>query len=314
MPVSPPRHSVARALVRAARKVDASAVPKSAPAPRRPRGPLGPAPAGRCLVCHSPKVRRRELEYIGDPELRKTVNACRRCGYVAIDELPLDLYRGKTSIDELPKPTSRMGTEDRTGREFEMARMALDILGREKPQDVLVYGVGRSLDNLHIQRLPGVGQVAISDIMKVRDDAPFVDPNEPGAKRFPIVIASEVIEHFRDPWPDFATMARVVGPRGLLVCGTNIHGGRPRLERHRYLFYPDHTSYYSVESLRRIAGRLGFHIDYRLPEGLGDRKRYVFLSRSPAVLAQVATYFGRVGLAPSEVTERRREEAAAAAD
>ncbi|GAA4721806.1 methyltransferase domain-containing protein [Nocardioides conyzicola] len=313
MPVSSPRRAVARALVRAARTVDATALPQPTPPPRRPPGPRGPAPAGRCLVCHSPRVRRQEVAFVDDPELRKTVNACRRCGYVAIDELPNDLYRGKSSVDELPPPTSRMGTEDRTGREFEMARMALDILGRRKPQDVLVYGAGRSLDNLHIQRLPGVGEVAIADIMKVRDDAPFVDPNEPGARRFPIVIASEVVEHFRDPWPDFATMARVVGPRGLLVCGTNVHSGRPRLQRHRYLFYPDHTSYYSAESLRQIATRLGFHIDFRLPEGLGTRKRYVLLSRSPEVLARAATYFGRVGLAPSEVTERRREAAAAAA-
>ena len=35
-----------------------------------------------------------------------------------------------------------------------MARMALQILGRKRAQDVLVYGAGRSLDNLHIQRLP----------------------------------------------------------------------------------------------------------------------------------------------------------------
>ena len=142
-----------------------------------------------------------------------------------------------------------------------MARMALQILGRKGGQNVLVYGAGRSLDNLHIQRLPRVGTVSIADIMKVRDDAPFIDVNDPGKQRFPVVVASEVIEHFRDPWSDFATLLGLVDPQGLLVCGTNIHDGRPNLERDRYIYYRDHTSYYSVESLRRIATAMGFYVE-----------------------------------------------------
>ena len=63
-----------------------------------------------------------------------------------------------------------------------------------------------ALDNLHIQRLRRAGTVSIADIMKVRDDAPFIDVNDPGEQRFPVVVASEVLEHFRDPWSDFATL------------------------------------------------------------------------------------------------------------
>jgi hypothetical protein len=100
----------------------------------------------------------------------------------------------------------------------------------------------------------------------------------------------------------------MVQPRGLLVCGTNIHNGRPNLERDRYIYYPDHTSYYSVASLRRIAAGMGFHVDFRFPDGLGRRKRYVLFTRSSVVLDRVADYFGRVPLAPTEVTERRRLE------
>jgi len=258
-------------------------------------------------VCHSPRVRRKEVEFVGDAELRKTVNSCQRCGYVAIDEISADLYRGKTSIDELPPPTSRMGTAERPGREFLMAQMALDILGRRKPQDVLVYGAGRSLDNQHIQGLPGVGTVSIGDIMKVRDDAPFIDATQPGNPRFPVVIASEVVEHFRDPWPDFEMMLRLVGRNGLVVCGTNVHDGSPRLRRHRYIYYPDHTSYYSAASLQRIAKGFGFHVDFRLPEGLGAHKRYVLLTRSEKVLSQISGYFGGTAEAPSEITYQRRQ-------
>ena len=189
-----------------------------------------------------------------------------------------------------------------------MARMALQILGRRGAQDVLVYGAGRSLDNLHIQRLPRVGTVAIADIMRVRDDAPFVDVKDPGTQRFAVVVASEVIEHFRDPWSDFATLLGLVTPQGLLVCGTNIHDGRPNLERDRYIYYRDHTSYYSVASIRRIATAMGFHVDFRLPDGLARRKRYVLFTRSPEVLDRIADYFGRVPLAPTEVTFKRQQE------
>ena len=236
------------------------------------------------------------------------MNLCRRCGYLAIDELGPSHYRAATSLDQLPAPKQRMGTVERPGREYQMARMALQILGRKKPQNVLVYGAGRSLDNLHIQRLPRVGTVAIADIMRIRDDAPFVDVNDPGKQRFPIVVASEVVEHFRDPWSDFATLLGLLTPQGLLICGTNVHGGRPDLDRDRYLYYPDHTSYFSVASLRRIASAMGFHVDFRLPDGLGRRKRYVLFTRSPKVVAGVADYFGRVPLAPSEVTFTRRQE------
>ena len=305
-----PRRLVAKALVRVAAKVDpgpnwAAAVTLPAPGP-----PAGRRPQGGCLVCHSPGVSRREIQYFADPALRKTVNSCGHCGFVAMEVGPSH-YRTATSLDQLPRLKPRMGTTERPGREFQMAQMALQILGRKRAQDVLVFGAGRSLDNLHIQRLPRAGTVSIADIMKVRDDAPFIDVNNPGKERFPVVIASEVIEHFRDPWSDFATLMGMVEPHGLLVCGTNIHGGRPNLERDRYIYYRDHTAYYSVASIRRIAAGMGFHVDFRFPEGLGRRKRYVLFTRSPAVLGRAAAYFGRVALAPSEATFRRKQERAA---
>jgi SAM-dependent methyltransferase len=256
-------------------------------------------------------VSRREVRYLAKPALRKTINLCPQCGYLAIDEIRPSHYRAATSLDQLPTPKQRVGTAERPGREFQMARMALLILGRRKTQNVLVYGAGRSLDNLHIQRLPRVGTVSIADIMKVRDDAPFVDVNDPGTQRFAVVVASEVIEHFRDPWTDFTTLLGLVTPQGLLVCGTNIHGGRPNAERDRYIYYPDHTSYYSVASIRHIADAMGFRVDFRFPDGLGRRKRYVLFTRSQAVLDRAADYFGRVPLAPTEATFKRQQERAA---
>ena len=296
-----------QAAIRVAAKVDPSALRAAAADLPAPGPPAGRRPDGGCLVCHSPRVSRRKVQYIPNPALRKTVNVCDRCGYVAIDEIGTSHYRVATSVDQLPAP-KRIGTTERPGREFQMARMALQILDRKGPQDVLVYGAGRSLDNLHIQRLPRAGTVSIADIMKVRDDAPFIDVNDPGEQRFPVVVASEVLEHFRDPWSDFATMLGLVEPTGLLVCGTNIHNGRPNLERDRYIYYRDHTSYYSPASIRRIATAMGFHVDFRFPDGLGRRKRYILFTRSPGVLDRVSDYFGRVPLAPTEKTFNRLQE------
>ena len=185
--------------MRVVAKVDPEAMRRATAPPPPPGPPTGSPPDGGCLVCHAPGTSRREVRYLTNPSLHKTVNLCRRCGYLAIDELGPSHYRAATSLDQLPAPKLRMGTVERPGREYQMARMALQILGRKKPQNVLVYGAGRSLDNLHIQRLSRVGTVAIADIMRIRDDAPFVDVNDPGKQRFPIVVASEVVEHFRTP-------------------------------------------------------------------------------------------------------------------
>jgi SAM-dependent methyltransferase len=225
---------------------------------------------------------------------------CPRCGYVQIKELPIDRYRGKTSVDELPSGGARIGTEDVAGREFMMARMALDILGRSDVE-VMVYGIGRSLDNHHIAELPGVANVAIGDIMKLRDDADFHDANQPATKKFDIVIASEVIEHFRSPHEDFAKLFQFVARDGLLVCGTNIHAGGD-LTKDRYPYWPDHTSYYTADALARIARRNRFFLDFRTPKmaAAGGRKRYVLFTRSARVLQSIPFYFAARTFAPSE--------------
>ena len=56
---------------------------------------------------------------------------------------------------------------------------------------------------------------------------------------------------------------------------------------------------------------MGFYVDFRFPDGLARRKRYVLFTRSLTVLASTADYFGRVPLAPSEAALKRREERAA---
>lgn len=181
-----------------------------------------------------------------------------------------------------------------------MARMAIDILRRTN-LEVLVYGIGRSLDNHHIAAMMRVKNVAIGDIMRLRDDAEFHDANEPARKQFPVVVASEVIEHFRNPHEDFAKLFQFVSRDGILVCGTNIYDGGD-LTRDRYIYWPDHTSYYTPTALLEIAKTNGFYLDFRTPRGAGvrDRKRYVLFTRSPEVLRNISLYFGTRAFAPSK--------------
>jgi SAM-dependent methyltransferase len=240
------------------------------------------------------------VTFENNPKLVRSVSACSGCGYVSIAELPLDRYRGKTSVDELPSGGTRIGTQEKPGREFKMARMAIDILGRTD-LEVLVYGIGRSLDNHHIAAMHRVKSVAIGDIMRLRDDAEFHDANEPARKQFPVVVASEVIEHFRSPREDFAKLFQFVARDGLLVCGTNVYDGGD-LTRDRYIYWPDHTSYYTPLALFEITKAGRFHLDFRTPKMAGGfgRKRYVFFTRSAQVLQNISLYFGTAAVAPSE--------------
>ncbi len=226
------------------------------------------------------------------------VRICKACGFIG-NPANINDYRDRGPIENLPAGT-RVGTDDRPGREYYMAKMALDILGRDD-LEVLVFGAGRSLDNHHIAKLPRVRHVAIGDIMNIRDDAEVIDANKPASRRFPIVIASEVIEHFRDPRKDFAILFSFVERNGIIVCGTNIYDGGD-LSKDSYLFFSDHSSYYTPEALRAIAHEHGYHVDFRAPlVGTAMRKRYVLFTKSQPVLESVACYFGANMFAPSEV-------------
>ncbi|WP_169570573.1 methyltransferase domain-containing protein [Nocardioides insulae] len=253
-------------------------------------------PNKQCLVCAGEHLRRRQLAYSGDPTLTCRTRRCLDCGFVTIVRSESGKYREITSFEDLPRGR-RAGTVDRPGREFQMGRMGLEILAAEAP-DVLLYGVGSSMDNLHLEKLGRTGMVGVGDIMQVRSDEHFFDISRPAEQRFDLVIASEVIEHFRTPRPDFRHMLDYVEDDGLLICGTDINDGYSELRKHRYIFYPDHTSYYTPEALAVIARAEGWLVDFRAV-GRG-RKRYVFLSRSRDVMDRVALYFGHHALAPME--------------
>lgn len=273
-------------------------------------------PAQICIVCETRSgkvvpVRRGASTRAGIKDRILHVRVCRVCGHAGNPENTFD-YRTYEHLEDLTN-AARTGTPERAGREFHMAQMAIDILDRDD-LEVLIFGAGRSFDNHHIAALPQVRHVAIADVMQLRDDAEFIDANLPAPRRFPIVVASEVVEHFLDPRSDFAQLLAYVEPGGILVLSTNLYDGG-RLANQSYVFVPGHTSYYSAGSLTRLAEANGYLVDFRIPlvatGYAGPRKRYILLSTSAAVMEATARYFSTRDYAPSESPTANREAAAA---
>ena len=256
--------------------------------------------APRCMVCRSRRVSSQQATFTGSPAKSFRVTVCRKCGYVANPENFND-YTVYQSLEQFPV-SARVGTLERPGREWHMAKMGLDILGENKV-DILIVGPGRSMDYRHIEKLPGVRRVAIGDIMQLHDVPDFVNLLEDKDQRFDLVLASEVIEHFTDPARDFPGLFRMLRKRGILICSTNVWDGG-NLNKHAYLYIKGHTSYYSAQTLSLIARENQMFVDFRLPVNAttfaGPRKRYVLFTKSADRMRDISLYFGRHPYAPSE--------------
>lgn len=253
--------------------------------------------SARCLVCGSRQTRLRLVE-----RRNRTfeIRICQRCQYVSNAGNTVD-YTKFTSVKRF-RLTPRVGTEDHKGREFHMAAMGTDIL-RRQGLDVMVFGAGRSLDYRHIAKLPQVRSVVMSDVVDLGIDAGFIDITKGTNRRFDLIIACEVIEHFPDPLTEFPRLFNLLTKNGLLVCSTNIYDGK-NVAHHTYLYGRGHVSYYSPRAIREIARRDRMRFDFRVPEIVkgtaGPRKRYVMFSRSDDVMQRIAEYFGNHTYAPSE--------------
>ena len=267
---------------------------------RRGRRLATTAFATPCLVCGSKNTYLQSVE-------RKTrtyeIRVCQRCSYVSNFDNTVD-YTQFTSVERF-KLSPRVGTAERQGREFHMAKMGADILGRSS-LSVMVFGAGRSLDYQHIGKLPAVKRVVMSDVVDLGIEADFINIIEGTSERFDLIIACEVVEHFTDPRTEFPRLFDLLTKNGLLVCSTNIYDGG-NLAKHTYLYLRGHVSYYSPRAMAEIARRSRMLFDFRVPRiattTVGLRKRYVLFTRSASVMQNAAVYFGGRPYAPSEIPE-----------
>src|SRR4051812_34875861 len=187
-----------------------------APMPERAR----PHGAGHCLVCGSRKLRSQTVDHVRKGGKLNLI-ICQKCRYVSSPDAAHD-YAAATTTSGLSGGSSpRLATEDRPGRETGMAKLGLEALQRPNAS-VLIYGAGQSLDFQHIAKLPLCGRVAIGDLVRLRDDAAFVDITKLSKDPFDVVVASEVLEHFPEPWENFKNLFSYVKDDGIIVAGTNI--------------------------------------------------------------------------------------------
>jgi hypothetical protein len=208
--------------------------------------------------------------------------------------------------DNLPESKhGRAGTDAKPGREYFMARAAHEILecaGLEA-KNIQVFGAGLSRDHAHIAREYPRAQVCVCDLANFQKAGNFVGMDDP--RRFDIMIACEVVEHFTDLPANFITLLSKLSTNGLAVLSTNIADGTPLADL-EYPYIPGHTAYYSGRAMKMLAHRVdpAFHVDFRLPQAataqLGLRKRYIFVYRDPRIASGIAEYFSLHAFAPSE--------------
>lgn len=251
----------------------------------------------RCLVCDS---RRTHVVTVDRKKRSYEIRVCERCGYLSNFDNTVDY----TSFDTVKnfRLTTRVGTAEHRGREFHMAAMAADILGRPHLQ-AMVFGAGRSLDYQHIGTLPTVDRVVMSDVVELTGEAEFFNILDGTDQRFDLIVACEVVEHFTDPRLEFRRLFDLLTDDGLLVCSTNIFDGG-NFAKHNYLYSRGHVSYYSPRAIEWIAAENGITVDLRTPAialgAAGPRKRYLLFTRSPEVVENTQRYFAEHAYAPSE--------------
>jgi hypothetical protein len=239
---------------------------------------------------------------------KMTAICCDSCRYVSLPGNTKDYLAAVTTKALGGGTAARMGTWKEPGREYGMAKLALEVLDRDSAS-VLIYGAGQSIDNHHIAKLPHAGRVAIGDLVQLRHDAEFIDTTQLSNDPFDVVIASEILEHFPDPRPNFENLFSYVTDNGIIVAGTNIRDDLP-MGKVKYLWPHGHVSYWSPPALRIIAREFDMHLDFRVPHCAigprGPRKRYIIFTRSLEVMESVSDWFGAHMWAPSERPEATR--------
>jgi len=265
--------------------------------------PTTPA-AEACIVCEGPTTF-KTVTWHRNPDRRIFLNNCGVCGFVRVVDNPWNYAEKGFSDNSTSGP--RVGTESRTGREFHMAMLGLDLLDIDNAR-VLILGAGLSRDWLHISRDDRVDSVTTSDLENFNQSPDFLELDQQGTREFDLVIACEVLEHLTNPRVDFVQIFSNLSSRGVFVASTNIYDFSP-LERHWYPFIPGHVSYHSAGSLECLARASGLRVDFRVPlvatQRAGRRKRYVIFSGHDDAMSTAANWFATNWYAPSEIDNRR---------
>jgi 2-polyprenyl-3-methyl-5-hydroxy-6-metoxy-1,4-benzoquinol methylase len=102
-----------------------------------------------------------------------------------------------------------------------------------------------------------VRQLGVRMVVGQLEQAPFFNHT------FDVVTMFDVLEHVASPHACLAEARRLLAPHGLLVVDTpNLNGLMPRLMgvRHPWVRPPEHLTYFTPASLRRLLERSGFEV------------------------------------------------------
>lgn len=257
----------------------------------------------RCLVCRSHNVIEVEREskvkaFVGKKSL---FHICLNCLFI---HQPNNKHDFKSKRDYLagsdPKKFLRVGDGKRKGREYAMAKMAIDMHEILKPR-ILIYGAGISRDH-ELLRKEGY-PVDICDFVNVQNSPHWIDQREIDDK-YDIIISSEVFEHFDDPMANLVHVTDLLHKDGLSIHGTNMNDCTP-IEKVHYVWTPGHCSYWSGPAIREASEILGLYYDIRPTDvkTVSPRKRYIFLCHSETVRNKIPAWFAEHRCAWSEDTK-----------
>ncbi len=256
----------------------------------------------KCFVCGGEELCIEHTCRV-KPYMGKTLRGwhCQSCGLVRFPENSAryaDVISSSPSQEYFQRLRNAAG--DQPGREFYMAEMGMRILGRSDGR-ISLFGSGLNKDYLLIgSRYPGA-EVKLVDIENLQGVENYESIED--ATPSDLIVASEVIEHFSDPVPNFRSLLGLLKTDGILLCSSNIYDGGD-ISRQLYPFVPGHVAYWTPLSLVKIASDHGCFVDFRTPEMAltrgGPRKRYIIFYRTTEVFFRVSAYFGVIMHAPSE--------------
>ncbi len=191
---------------------------------------------------------------------------------------------------ETDKSGHRAGSLDKPGREYFYFEAISNYIFPNKKISVCIYGAGLSYDHHHIRSKDNVLECYITDLQNYQESNFFIDNP---IKKFDLVIASEVIEHFENPIENFNHLLSFVSDSGLLLIGTNIHIPGTKIDKLKYPFLLGHCSYWSPESLNMITSRLKYKLFFMNTSFGGPRKRAVFIFKNEDIINKLILLTGK---------------------
>lgn len=84
--------------------------------------------------------------------------------------------------------------------------------------------------------------------------------------RYDVITASEVVEHFRAPGPEFARLFAALAPGGILGVMTKRWRDRDAFAAWHYIRDPTHVAFYAGETFAWIAARHGATVEIIGPD------------------------------------------------